>query len=49
MHSGRNFMKDPKATRATSKYYGEGGPMSGRTMNEGYYQDQPRNNYNTSR
>jgi hypothetical protein len=41
----RGFNKDVKGSRTSSKYFGEA-PLSGRTINENYYQDPtPKSNY----
>jgi len=41
----KGFNKEIKGSRTSSKYYGEA-PLSGRTINENYYQDSiPKNNY----
>ena len=43
----RGFLRDQKNSRTSGKLYGEG-PLSGRTMHDGYCQEQmPRTNYNS--
>jgi hypothetical protein len=46
MSTSRGFLKDAKGSRTSSKFYGEA-PLSGRNMNDNYYPDHQRTNYNS--